>query len=166
MDLRKTDPHQFTSRMSSKPLGQDTRELVKGLGRSVWRDRSRKSQWSFFCPLCKSPRSIPLCPRPQPRHYAQVLATAAVFTLATWSWFGLKGMVSFIPLWTCFEIVYRTKVRSSLLCQGCGFDPVLYLSDTKRARQVVESHWRKKFAEKGIPFPERTAPVPADQAQS
>jgi hypothetical protein len=80
--------------------------------------------------------------------------TSVVLMLATWKWFEWKGIVSFFPLWALFEMIYRSKVRASLACIHCGFDPYLYLIDVPRAREVVENHWRKKFAEKGIPYPE------------
>ena len=53
----------------------------------------------------------------------------------------------------CFEGYYRSRVRIALSCPHCGFDPYLYLTDVKRARQEIEAYWRKKFAEKGIPYP-------------
>jgi hypothetical protein len=92
---------------------------------------------------------------------AQIGLTAIVFMLATWSWFEWKGIVSFFPLWTLFEGIYRSRVRAALACDRCGFDPYLYLIDVPRAREVVENHWRKKFAEKGIPYPEKNVGKPA-----
>jgi len=88
---------------------------------------------------------------------AQIGLTAVVFMLATWNRFEWKGIVSFFPFWTLFEVIYRSRVRAALACSHCGFDPYLYLNDVPRAREVVENHWRKKFAEKGIPYPEKNA---------
>jgi hypothetical protein len=119
-----------------------------------WKDRATKP-YSFICPLCTSPRKIPYQPRPTARHFVQMGLTAAFFTLVTWPVFAWKGFVSFIPLWTIFEILYRGRVRAALHCPHCGFDPYLYMVDVKRARTEVETHWRKKFEEKGIPFPEK-----------
>lgn len=73
--------------------------------------------------------------------------------LATWNWFGWKGFVVFLPLWVIFETLYRSRVRAALNCEQCGFDPILYLVDVKRARREIEEHWKRKFAEKGIPYP-------------
>jgi hypothetical protein len=42
-----------------------------------------------------------------------------------------------------------------MACPQCGFDAFLYMVDVKRARAEVEAHWRKKFAEKGVPYPEK-----------
>jgi hypothetical protein len=123
-----------------------------------WKEKGTKP-YSFICPLCTSQRKIPYQPRPTPRHYVQIGLTAACLMLLTWPIFGWKGFVSFIPLWTVFEILYRGKVRGALSCPQCGFDAYLYMVDVKRARTEVESHWRKKFADKGIPYPEKPQPL-------
>lgn len=119
-----------------------------------WKEKGTKP-YAFICPLCTSKRKIAYQPQPTRRHYVQIALTAACFTLLSWPIFGWKGIVSFIPLWTLFEVLYRGRVRGALLCPHCGFDPYLYMVDVKRARVEVESHWRKKFADKGIPYPEK-----------
>lgn len=86
---------------------------------------------------------------------AQIGLTSVVFMLATWNWFEWKGIVSFVPFWAIFEVIYRAKVRAAIVCQECGFDPVAYHVDMPRARSLVDAHWRKKFADKGIPYPEK-----------
>lgn len=121
--------------------------------KTVWQDASSKDIWAFYCPQCKIPRRVPYRPKPAPKHYAQVVLTSVVFTLLTAGWFSWKGVVIFLPLWIGFEVVYRGRVRAALHCEQCGFDPVLYLVDVKRARREIEQHWKKKFEEKGIPYP-------------
>ncbi len=119
-------------------------------------DLDRRQVWSFFCPLCAVSRRITGSAQPgQPMHYVQVGLCALMFTLATFKWFQFKGMVSFLPMWIIFEVAYRTRVRARVRCPDCGFDPVLCLSDVDRARKEVEDHWKRKFAEKGIPFPDK-----------
>ena len=46
-------------------------------------------------------------------------------------------------------------MRAALPCQQCGFDPYLFLIDEEWAKKEVEQHWRKKFADHGIPYPEK-----------
>lgn len=112
-------------------------------------DLERKSRsWMFYCPLCAVSRRLSSSPQPgRPMHYVQVGLCSVVFTLATYSWFQWKGLVSFVPMWMVFEAVYRARVRGKLRCSECGFDPLLCLSDTGRARKEVEQHWQKKLAE-------------------
>ncbi len=131
---------------------------------SLWKDPKRQT-WSFYCPQCRAARTIPCHPRPgTPKHFAQIALTAAFFMLLTWPWFTWKGIVSFVPFWLIFETIYRARVRVVVACPHCGFDPFLYLNDVKRARAEMETHWRKIFAAKGIPYPGAQAGAPEDGA--
>jgi hypothetical protein len=128
--------------------------------KSLWRERHPES-WSFYCPYCKAERKLPYSPRPGlVRHYVQVGLTAVFFTLVAWPLFGWKGIVSALPFWAVFEVIYRGRVRAAISCQNCGFDPYLYLTDVKRARDEIEKRWRVRFEEKGIPFPEKQSAIP------
>lgn len=128
---------------------------AKTFNKSLWKEKGTHV-WTFFCPFCSSQRRLPFRPRPGGvKHFSQVGIAAVFFMVTTWSWFSWKGIVSFVPFWIVFEAVYRARVRGAASCSQCGFDPFLYLTDAGRARQVIEQHWRKKFAEKGIPYPEK-----------
>ena len=123
--------------------------------KSLWKDNS-KDVWSFYCPQCKIPRRVPYRAKPGGfKHFSQLGLTAAVVTLGTWPWFAWKGAVVFLPIWIVFEVLYRSRVRAALNCEQCGFDPILYLADVKSARREIEAHWKKKFEEKGIPYPDK-----------
>jgi hypothetical protein len=125
--------------------------------KTLWKNKGHSHGWSFICPLCRINRKVPLPPSPQPRHFVQVLITSAFFTVLTWNLFQWKGFVSFIPFWCIFEVIYRTRARATLYCKNCGFDPYLFLINSDLAKKEVEGHWRKKFEEKGIPYPEPKA---------
>ncbi len=130
--------------------------------KTLWQARYRRL-WCFLCPLCRAPRRIPF--RSQPgggRHLFQVLLTSAIFTLFFWSQLNWRGVVCFFPFWTLFEFAYRWRMRAILSCPQCGFDPYLFRSDIHRARGEIESHWRKKFKEKGVPYPEPRGSRPRD----
>jgi hypothetical protein len=130
-----------------------TREI-----KSYWQGKS-KNHWAFICPVCQSKRRLPMRPRPTDFHYFQLILTALFVMVLTWNWFTWKGAVSFFPLWILFEVLYRGQARLSLDCPQCGFDPSLHLIDAQRAKEEMEKYWRKKFAEKGIPFPDKPKPV-------
>ena len=131
--------------------------------KSLWKGGPAQV-YSFFCPLCSVNRRVPFRSRPGGvRQISQVLITAAFFTLITWEWFSWKGIVSFVPFWAVFEFSYRSRMRVSLKCQSCGFDPFLCLIDKDKAKVEIDAHWRQKFAEKGIPYPgEAPRMVPVD----
>lgn len=126
--------------------------------KSIWKE-SRARATHFYCPNCRVRRVMkaPLNPGTI-AHYLQIGLTSVVFTLLTWPLFGVKGAVSFVPIWALFEAVYRVKNRATLACTECGFDPFLYKIDVDRARKTIEDHWRKKFEEKGLPFPDPKDP--------
>lgn len=122
--------------------------------KSHYRERAGRV-WSFYCPNCRAPRRVGIALRPQPMHYVQIALTAVFLTMVTWPWLAGKGWVSVFPLWVGFEAIYRVRARAQLHCDDCGFDPYLYLVDAQRAKTEIEAHWRKKFAERGIPYPEK-----------
>ncbi len=130
--------------------------LIRG---SLWKNRKQR-YWSFLCPLCKVHRKVSLRQRPGGIHYLQVFLSTLMVTLLFWNWFNWKGLVSFLPLWSVFEVVYRWRMRVILVCSQCGFDPYLFLINHEWARREVENHWRKKLSEKGIPYPEKTKKNP------
>src|SRR5690606_26024778 len=86
-------------------------------------------------------------------HVARVGLTTVLLTSLTWSWFGVKGLVSFFPLWVLFETIYRLRMRALIPCPHCGFDPFLYMRDVSQARAAIEEFWRGKYAAKGVPYP-------------
>ena len=92
---------------------------------------------------------------------SQLVLATAFFMLATWQVWSWKGVVIFVPLMAAYEMIYRIRVRALMECPHCGFDPYLYVTDVQSARREIDSFWRKKFDEKGIPFPSTQASAPA-----
>lgn len=132
-------------------------DVLRIASKSIWKERFTRN-FEFYCPMCTTPRRIGMHPKPgQPIHFLQVGLTAFLVALVAREalpWIEWKGLVSFLPLWIGFEMVYRARVRAKVACGKCGFDPVLYLVDVEKARVAIQDHWRQRFAEKGIPFPE------------
>lgn len=108
----------------------------------------------FFCPQCRAERRLPGTPRIQARHWIQIALTTGVLTLALYPWLEWKGLVTFVPTWTLFEYIFRTRVRVALACPYCGFDPFLYMRDVKKARSEMVRFSRAKYEARGVPYPE------------
>ena len=122
---------------SNQKNSQKQQDFIRIASQSIWNERHSQSL-GFYCPVCTIPRRIAKRLKPgHPMHFIQVGLTAAVITLATWPLFGIKGIVSFIPLWIGFEIIHRAKTRALLVCERCGFDPYLYLVDAPKAKDAI-----------------------------
>lgn len=131
---------------------------------SLWK-KIEKNGFKFFCVGCNRERRIhPPAIIGSTLFYIQIIITTAIFTMATYPWLGLKGFAFMvIPVGIAFEVFYRIKMRAAMVCPDCEFDPILYLVDRKKATHQVEQVWRKKFEQRGFPYPEknqRKPPVP------
>lgn len=93
------------------------------------------------------------------RFLIQIFLTSAVISIALWPFWGPKAMVVAVPVWGFFEIISRLSRRTQLVCRFCGFDPVLFMVDRRKAKKTVQDFWVHRFAKKGIeiPKPEETA---------
>ena len=140
----------FRRQNAPKPIASLDQALAEM--KPVWRNRNARA-FGFFCPNCRAERKVKTHPSPsQSINYVRIALLTAVFTVGCWPWFGVKGLVSFVPFWAGFEVIFRSRMRVALQCPHCGFDPFVYLSDVQRARSDVEAHWRKICAAKGIPY--------------
>lgn len=128
---------------------------------AIWK-KIEETGFKFYCVGCNRERRI----RPPARigsamFYLQILITSACLTLAAYPWLGLKGFAFLvIPVGIAFEAFYRMKMRAAMVCPDCEFDPILYLVDRKKAAHQVERVWRKKFEQKGYPYPEKNQRKP------
>jgi hypothetical protein len=124
-------------------------QLEPKSGKSVFKS-------NFYCVGCNRERRLSAPARVgSVRFFTHIAITTAFCTLITWPWLGIKGAAFFlIPVGLGFEMIYRLKMRADLICPDCNFDPTLYLVDPAKAARQVEDTWRKKFEEKGIPYPE------------
>lgn len=129
---------------------------------SLWK-KIEESGFKFYCVGCNRERRIhPPAKIGSALFYTQILITAAILTVAAYPWLGLKGFAFLvIPVGIAFEVVYRMKMRAAIVCPDCEFDPILYLVDRKKAAHQVERVWRKKFEQRGLPYPEKNHKKPS-----
>ncbi|MBL7716817.1 MAG: hypothetical protein JNL01_15230 [Bdellovibrionales bacterium] len=128
-----------------------------GLEPEIWKQLVKPKTgpiWSFYCAICEVPRKLKLdWNLNRPIHWVRIGLTTAVFTLATFHWFGWKGLVSFVPFWTLFEVSYRLRIRRHSRCPHCGFDPFLAMTNVPQAKAEVARFWAQKFEELGVEVP-------------
>ncbi|MBU6153308.1 MAG: hypothetical protein KGP28_03300 [Bdellovibrionales bacterium] len=123
-----------------------------------WMKQIENQGFKFFCVSCRRERrQSPPAKVGSVAFFFHVFLATMSFTLLFWPLMGAKGFLAFlIPAGAVLEAVYRLKMRSAMVCPDCKFDPILYLVDRQKAIGQVEDAWRKKFSQKGIPFPEKT----------
>jgi hypothetical protein len=128
----------------------------KSTVKSIWKNIEQKG-FRFYCVGCQKERRLSAPAQVgSPQFFAHIVFTTLFFSLFTWPWMSWKGIVVFaLPVGLVFETFYRLKMRTALICPECTFDPMLYLVDREKAVRQVEQTWRKKFEEKGIPYPEK-----------
>lgn len=120
--------------------------------KTLWRPKQSRSI-DFLCPLCRTRRRLPQGSNPRLRHWSQLVLTTFVLVILLWEWAGPKSVLLFFPLATLFEFIFRMKARTQLPCPHCGFDPYLALQSETQAKSEIEAFWKKKFKEKGVPYP-------------
>jgi hypothetical protein len=123
--------------------------------KTIWK-KIEDQGFRFFCVGCNQERRLaPPSAVGSPKFFAHILISTAFLSTLTYPWLHWKGLYAFlIPVGLVFEMIYRMKMRASLVCPACSFDPMLYMVNRDKAVRQVEETWRKKFADHGIPYPE------------
>lgn len=112
--------------------------------KSLWKGKAEHG-FRYLCPQCESERALTFDPRVLERTaLLRALASASMFACVTWQWWGLRGLVAFLPFWILFSVASRVRARAEMTCRECGFDPYLFLRDRTESRKQVEETVRAK----------------------
>ena len=94
---------------------------------------------SVFCAFCKIEHSIY-----HQKHakwddflYCFVISIAIMFLF--WREFSPKFLALFLVCLVASEFFIQARWRVSIVCGSCGFDPVMYLKDPKKAEERVSN---------------------------
>ena len=99
---------------------------------------------SCYCAFCKSPRRVYVKKRINLFNIAGAGLGSAAIMLAIWQEFDPRVLFVFVVLLAIAEIFVQIRWRLNMVCQHCGFDPVLYLKDHERAAQKVKLHLEQR----------------------
>jgi hypothetical protein len=142
------------ARLRAEAASQIKKQIEAGtyqVSTKLWNGK----QWAYFCPMCRTSRSLPASPKSGTfKQFVQIALTTLVLTLALWPWVGAKGLVFFVPIWAVFETFHRIWARAMVRCKVCGFDPYLYVVSRERAMAEFDDHWRAKLSERGVQWQE------------
>ena len=86
-----------------------------------------------YCAFCRTPRKIYRHRGARFFHVMASLLTAFVGTLIIFQELDPRGIFIFILALATAEIFVRVRWRIHIVCQQCGFDPVLYLKQPDQA---------------------------------
>lgn len=103
--------------------------------------RYKKPAMQFFCPLCRTERSITIHHKLTPLNYAQMVLLTGIITALAFPLGGFKTLAVFFPLWMAFEMTRRHLFSREVPCPHCGFDASWYKRDVKVARKRVAEFW-------------------------
>lgn len=103
--------------------------------------RYKKSAIDFFCPLCRTQRTISMGHKLTALNYIQIFLLTCVITALSYPWGGFRGLVTFFIIWPAFEMTRRSLFKREVPCPHCGFDASWYKRDVKIARQKVADFW-------------------------
>ena len=98
---------------------------------------------SHFCPVCRAPAQSALVDSLSFRSHLQVFSLTSLVSGVAYLFFGIEGAVkasfSYLPMWAIAEFIHWTQMRERTKCRACGFDPILYRKDWRKARAQVET---------------------------
>ena len=103
-----------------------------------------KQRRSCYCAFCKTPRKVY---KHKNLSYIEVLGLiflSVVFTFVVYKSFDPRGLVIVGALLLMGEIFTQVKWRSAMVCQNCGFDPILYLRDHEAAGLKIKAFLEKR----------------------
>lgn len=115
---------------------------------------------NFYCPLCRTERSVTISPRLTVKNYIQITLTALVFGSGLYPFMGIRSAFVFFVIWAGFELAVRSDFKKQVPCPHCGFDATWYKKDVKVARQLVKDFWEQKNSASQVEIANSTAKQP------
>ncbi len=71
------------------------------------------------------------------------LVMSCLMMWARWQQFNPKVLIIFIAILMLMEVMIQIRYRLNLVCQFCGFDPILYKKSPETAALMVKAHLDK-----------------------
>ncbi|RME17865.1 MAG: hypothetical protein D6797_01545 [Bdellovibrio sp.] len=105
-----------------------------------------------YCAFCKIKRKIYRRKHISFFHVISTALLALVFVYGLYGRFDGRVILVWVVGLILAEIFTHLRWRLSLICQACGFDPVLYLKDKEAAAQKVKEILEKKASNPDVYF--------------
>jgi hypothetical protein len=102
------------------------------------------SRQMCFCAFCGQKRKIYRLKHANVTHFLLSLLISIMLMWSFWQRVEPRGVLIFIIVQVCIEIVVHFRWRISLACQHCGFDPLIYLKNQNKAAEKVKSYLERR----------------------
>lgn len=106
--------------------------------------RMKKPALRFFCPLCRTERSISTRPRLSGWNYFQIALSSIFFFVVLFPFMEWNSFYLSFIIWIGAEAAVRMRFKKEIPCPHCGFDATWYKRDVKVARKLVNNFWEKQ----------------------
>lgn len=93
-----------------------------------------------YCAFCRSERKIQDRRRAGLFHFFFSLLASMLLMYLIWQNFDPRAGVFFILFLVLSDVFVQARWRISVICQTCGFDPVLYSKNQHLAAQNVKEY--------------------------
>ncbi len=103
-----------------------------------------KQRRSCYCAFCKTPRKVY---KRKSLSYIEILGLiflSITFTFVFFKSMDPRGLFIVGASLLVGEIFTQLKWRTAMVCQNCGFDPVLYLRDHEQAGLKIKAFLEKR----------------------
>ena len=99
---------------------------------------------SCYCAFCKTPRKVYKSKNLSILEVLALIFLSVLITHVVYKSFDPRGL-GIVGLFLLIgEIFTQVKWRSSMMCQNCGFDPVLYVNDQEKAGLKTKAFLEKR----------------------
>lgn len=103
-----------------------------------------KQRRSCYCAFCKTTRKVYAHKSLSFVEILGLIFLGVVLTFVIFKTFDPRGLLYVGMLLITGEIFSQLKWRGSMLCQNCGFDPVLYMRNPEQAGLKIKAFLDKR----------------------
>ncbi|AZZ37152.1 hypothetical protein CIK05_10235 [Bdellovibrio sp. qaytius] len=103
-----------------------------------------KNRKACFCAFCKNSRKVYSSKHMSVMGIIGMVILSYVMTHVIWHQPDARGLVILGALLMVSEISIKLRWRQSLLCQHCGFDPVLYMKSPQLAAVKIQDFMKTR----------------------
>jgi hypothetical protein len=97
-----------------------------------------------YCAFCKVLRRVYVKKHIDLTNVACAVAFAGAVTFAVWGALDPRGLMLLCVSLVCAEVFVNLRWRFNVVCNLCGFDPLLYKRSPERAAQRVKEFFREQ----------------------